>query len=218
LIEGDRLSQREFHRRYEATPPGVKAELIDGVVFMPSPATVDHGFSQTGAMLWLAYYASKTPGVGLLDNATTILGRKSEPQPDVALIILPECGGQTAIVRRYLRGAPELVLEVAKSSRYIDLGPKHADYTRAGVLEYVVRALDPDDVIWFQRVGRKLERVEPDADGLYRSTTFPGLWLDPAVLLSNDLGRLCQVVERGVATPEHAAFVARLAQARPAAP
>jgi hypothetical protein len=49
---------------------------------------------------------------------------------------------------------------------------------------------------------------------LYRSTAFPGLWLDPQALLTGDRKRLREVVDLGCATPEHAAFVARLAAAR----
>lgn len=37
LEQGDRLTRDEFERRYEAMPPGVKAELINGVVYMPIP-------------------------------------------------------------------------------------------------------------------------------------------------------------------------------------
>ena len=44
-------------------------------------------------------------------------------------------------------------------------------------------------------------------DGLYRSTVFPGLWLDPQALLTGDRRRLRAVLDLGCATPEHAAFV-----------
>ena len=37
LVEGQRLDQPTFHALYEAMPPGTRAELIDGVVYMPSP-------------------------------------------------------------------------------------------------------------------------------------------------------------------------------------
>jgi Uma2 family endonuclease len=218
LIEGEHLDQPEFHRRYEAMPPGVKAELIEGVVYMPSPVGADHGRSHSASMAWLIFYATETPGVEVQDNATTILGPRSEPQPDASLIIRPEFGGRTTVDQGYIRGAPELVVEIAKASRYVDLGPKLADYARAGVLEYVVRALDPDEVLWFRRVRRSLKRVAPDPDGLYRSATFPGLWLDPSALLAGDLRRLRQVVDQGVATSEHAAFVARLGANRAGAP
>jgi hypothetical protein len=37
LENGDRLTRREFERRYNAMPDVKKAELIEGVVYMPSP-------------------------------------------------------------------------------------------------------------------------------------------------------------------------------------
>ena len=131
-------------------------------------------------------YAENTPGVKVVDNATTILGWKSEPQPDASLRILPEYGGRTWNEGGFLRGAPELVAEVAKATRYVDLGPKLRDYERAGVLEYVVRAIDPDEIFWFgQEQGVLVQRAIGE-DRLYRSVVFPGLWLDPQALLSGD--------------------------------
>ena len=38
LEPGDRLSRAEFERRYVAMPHVKKAELIEGVVYMPSPS------------------------------------------------------------------------------------------------------------------------------------------------------------------------------------
>jgi Uma2 family endonuclease len=216
LVEGERLDQPEFHVRYEAMPPGTRAELIGGVVHMPSPVSLAHGDAHVPAIVWLSYYAENTPGVQVLDNATTILGWKSEPQPDVLLRILPECGGRTADERGYVRGAPELVVEIAKATRFVDLGPKLADYEQAGVLEYVVRALDPDELIWFRQGRGALLRVSADADDLFRSTAFPGLWLDPRSLASGDTRRLRAVLDQGLATPEHAEFVARLEAERAA--
>jgi hypothetical protein len=32
LVEGQRLDQPTFHALYEAMPPGIRAELIDGVL------------------------------------------------------------------------------------------------------------------------------------------------------------------------------------------
>jgi len=101
---------------------------------------------------------------------------------------------------------------VSKATRYVDLGPKLADYEQAGVLEYLVRALDPVEVFLFrQEQGTLIERPL-DEDGLYRLTSFPGLWLDPQALLAGDTRRLRAVVDLGLSTPEHAEFVARLAE------
>jgi hypothetical protein len=214
LVEGQRLDQPTFHALYEAMPPGTRAELIDGVVYMPSPASLAHGRAHVPMIVWLDYYAENTPGAEVLDNATTILGWKSEPQPDALLRILPECGGRTHDEQGYLHGAPELVGEVSKATRYVDLGPKLDDYERAGVLEYVVRAVDPDEIYWFGQEQGALVRRSIGDDGLYRSTVFPGLWLDPIALLEGDTRRLRSVVDQGCGTPEHAAFVARLAAVR----
>jgi len=214
LVEGQRLDQPTFHALYEAMPPGTRAELINGVVFMPGPVGSAHGIAHAPVIVWLHYYAENTPGVEVLDNATTILGWKSEPQPDAMLRILPECGGRTRDEEGFIRDAPELVVEVAKATRYVDLGPKRADYEQAGVLEYVVRALEPDEVVWFEQDQGVLGQRPIPGDGIYRSAAFPGLWLDPLALVNNDGRRLRAVLDLGCATPEHAAFVARLAEQR----
>ena len=129
------------------------------------------------------------------------------------MLIRPELGGQTRREQGYLAGGPELVVEIARSSRKIDLGPKYRDYERAGVLEYLVVALDPDEIHWFVRRDDRLERLVPGPDGLHRSEVFPGLWLDPQALFAEDLDGLITTLDLGLATPEHAGFVARLAQA-----
>jgi Uma2 family endonuclease len=214
LVEGQRLDQPTFHALYQAMPPNTRAELIDGVVYMPGPVGRAHGRAHVPVMIWLDYYAENTPGVEVLDNATTILGWKSEPQPDGLLRILPECGGRSHDEKDYIHGAPELVVEVSKATRYVALGPKLGDYERAGMLEYVLRAINPDEIFWFgQEQGALVQRPSGD-DGLYRSTVFPGLWLDPVALVTGDRRRIRAVLDLGCATPEHAAFVARLAGAR----
>ncbi len=214
LVEGQRLDQATFHERYEAMPSGTHAELIGGVVYMPSPVGRDHARAHVPTIVWMDRYAEATPGVEVLDNMTTVLGRESELQPAALLRILPEYGGRTATERGFVRGAPELVVEVSKATRYVDLGPKLEDYERAGVLEYVVRALDPDEVIWHVLREGRLVAVPPGADSLYRSEVFPGLWLDPAALLAGDRVGLRVALHQGLATAEHSAFVARLAAAR----
>lgn len=213
LVEGERLDQPGFHARCRALPEGVRAELIGGVVVLPGPPGIAHRQAHAAALTWLDAYAETTPGVELLDNAATVLGWRSEAQPDAQLRVLAECGGRTRTDRGYVEGAPELVVEVAEGTRFLDLGPKLADYERAGVLEYVVRALGPDEVVWFRQEQGALLARPPDGDGLFRSAVFPGLWLDPRALLEGDPGRILWALERGLATPEHAGFVARLATA-----
>jgi hypothetical protein len=211
LVEGQRLDQPTFHERYEAMPPGTRAELIGGVVSMPRPASFDHSDSVIPLVVWLDRYAEHTPGVQVLENATVILGWRNEPQPDAGLRVRPEHGGRTRNEKRYFAGAPKLLAEVSRSSRYIDLGPKFDEYERAGLLEYVVRSVDPDEVLWHVLENGRYVSLEPGADGLIRSRVFPGLWLDPAALLKGDRAAVCTSLDRGLETPEHAAFAAGLA-------
>jgi Uma2 family endonuclease len=215
LVPGQRLDQPTFHERYEAMPPETRAELVGGVVYMPSPMRTDHGKTSYLVAGWLCHYQLHTSGVEGADGATVKLDSEGEPQPDCQLFIPAELGGQSAIDEAgYMTGAPELIIEVARSSRTYDLGAKKADYERAGVREYLVVALDPDRIHWFIRRGDHFGDLDPGPDGVFRSQVFPGLWLDPVALYDNDLSRLIGVLDQGLGTPEHTAFAARLAEAR----
>jgi Uma2 family endonuclease len=215
LAAGQRLGQAEFHRRYEAMRPQTRAELVGGLVYMPSPLSADHGESTPDLIIWLGLYRRRTPGLRLADGATVILGEYGEPQPDALLRIEPDLGGTCSVNEdNYLIGPPELVVEVAKSSRTFDLGAKRDDYARAGVREYLVVTLVPEDVHWYVRGAKKFKPMRREADGIFHSKVFPGLWLDSAALLRGDLDGVIASLERGLASPEHAAFVARQTAAK----
>jgi Uma2 family endonuclease len=218
LEAGDHLDQVTFHARYEAMAPDFRAELIGGVVFVPSPLRSEHGVSHALVMGWLTNYWCATPGTQVRDNATAILGEESEPQPDAALIIEPERGGQSSLSEDgYATGPPELIVEVASSSESIDLHAKRRDYEQAGVWEYVVVVLRQRVVRWFVLQAGTYREVEADASGMFKSTVFPGLWLDTSALLQRDVRQVMATLQHGLETPEHAAFVQQL-QARRGAP
>ena len=210
LENGDRLDQPTFHARYKAMPSGFRAELIGGVVYVPSPPRAEHGRVHVRVAQWVGTYQLTTPGVDLLDNATHILGHDSEPQPDVSVRMVP-AGQSRENADGYVEGAPEFIAEVASSSEAYDLHVKRPDYERHGVREYLVLLLRERRAVWFMRdeAGRFVETA-PDAQGIFRSGTFPGLWLDAAALLSGDMGRVMEVLGRGLASPKHAEFVTRL--------
>jgi Uma2 family endonuclease len=212
LENGDRLTRAEFERRYEAMPRLTKAELIEGVVYMPSPVRQrSHGRPHYHLAGWLAAYEAGTPGVEGGDNSTARLDLDNEPQPDLLLFIDPARGGQVRIsLDDYIEGAPELVVEVASSNVSIALNAKMHVYRRTGVREYLVCRILDAEVDWFVLREGRYDRLTPGADGVYRSEIFPGLWLDPAALLRGDVAAVLAVVQQGIASPEHAAFVARL--------
>ena len=214
LRTGDRMTREEFHRLYEQMPENFRAELIGGIVYVSSPLGTPHSTSHPALSAVLFAYASSTAGVELGDNGTILLGEQSEPQPDLYLRILPAFGGQSRDVGIYVQGAPELIAEVAFSSRAIDLHAKQHDYQRHGVLEYLVLSVRENRLLWFDlHDGRELK---PDHDGVLRIRSFPGLWIHEGAVLARDFRLLMEWLERGLATPEHAAFVQRLAAAKAA--
>ncbi len=215
LHAGDRLTRAEFERRYAAMPRLHKAELVEGVVYVPSPvSTNDHGDPCFKLITWLGGYMAMTPGVQGGDNSTVRLDLDNEPQPDAFLRILPECGGQSRTVDGYVEGAPELVAEVSASSASYDLHDKLNAYRRNGVSEYVVWRVGDRAIDWFVLREGRFERLVPDAFGRYESEVFPGLWLDAAALLEGNLARVLQVAQQGLTVPGHAEFVRNLSARR----
>jgi Uma2 family endonuclease len=209
---GDRLSRAEFERRYDAMTNLKKAELIEGVVYMPSPVRLRrHGAPHFDLITWLGAYKTATPAVTGADNASVRLDLDNEPQPDVVFFIDPANGGQARITADdYLEEAPELVAEIAASSASYDLNTKLTVYRRNGVREYIVWRVLDRQIDWFVLREGEFVRLPLGDDGLYRSEVFPGLWLDPAALVRGDGQSVQAALERGLASPEHAEFVARL--------
>jgi Uma2 family endonuclease len=213
LRAGDRLSQPEFHRRYEAYTDDAKFELVGGIVYMMAPAGFEHGRSEfdiTG-ILWA--YERHTPGVVGAAGPTVILGNSSEPEPDLVLLVAPDHGGRTRLKqinhKHYIEGPPELVVEVAHSTVSLDLNAKRKDYLRGGVLEYIVICLPEPVVRWFDL--QRDDELQLDEDGILRSRAFPGLWIDTPALLSRNPSLLMKTLQRGINSDEHQEFVARLA-------
>lgn len=217
IHNGDRLTADEFRRRYTNHSTIFRAQLIDGEVVMPSPVTWEDHANPHSAIGWfLTHYTVFTPGTAAGDNATVRLDTVNEPQPDLALIIRPEFGGQIELdADGYVVGAPELVVEVAASSVGIDRNRKFEMYRRFAVREYVILRTEDEELDWFVRRGRRFVPLAPDkADGLLKSQTFPGLWLDAPALIRRDLRAVLEALTRGVQSPEHAKFVTQLAKRR----
>lgn len=211
LRAGDRLTRAEFERRYAAMPYLQKAELIEGVVYMPSPvSTEEHGGPHFDLITWLGVYRARTVGVQGGDNATLRLDLDNELQPDAFLRILPEFGGQSRTRDGYVEGAPELIAEVAASSASYDLHDKLNVYRRNGVREYLVWRVWDRTIDWFVLRDGRYQNLPPTPSGGYKSEVFPGLWLDSAALIEGDLGRVLQVLQEGLNSPEHAGFVRAL--------
>lgn len=218
LRPGDQLRQPEFHDLYNEMPDDYKAELVGGIVFEPSPLGLDHSDAQTYLTGAFLSYAGQTPGLQTGDNATVILSDEDEVQPDHFLRILPKHGGQSSDVLernrkskqkgcKYIQGAPELVAEIAHSSRAIDLHLKKERYRMGGVQEYVVVCLEPQKIYWFDL--RNQSELHA-ADGVLRSSIFPGLWVNESAIFQCDYSRLMETISVGMRTNEYLEFSKKL--------
>jgi Uma2 family endonuclease len=215
LDAGDHLSRAEFERRYHLYPEIKKAELVEGMVYIPPPARfTQHSQPHAHMVAWLGLYHAATQGILGADNATVQLDYENVVQPDALLRLDPALGGRSEVTPDdYLAGPPELIVEIAASSVSYDLGVKRRVYARNGVPEYLAAQAYEQRVDWFVLREGVYEALLPDSDGTLRSEVFPGLWLPGDALWAGDLAGMITVLQQGLASTEHAAFVAAL-QAR----
>lgn len=184
---GDVMSRKEFHRLYSECEELEHVELIEGVVYLPSPTRYEgHMQEQRLVIRWLDAYATRTPGVDWAPPGSVLLDDENEPEPDVMLM-----REDRAIVDDgYLASPPELVVEIAASSVSRDLHQKKRAYERNGIREYIVWRTRDEAIDWFRQVDGKYQRVEPNADGIIESEEFPGLRLDVPAMLAQDRERV----------------------------
>lgn len=212
LENGDRLTRYEFERRYNAMPSLKKAELIEGVVYVAAALRFrSHGQPHGNIIGWLWTYKIATLGVELGANLTLRLDLDNAPQPDAVLLIEEVYGGQARLSEDdYVEGAPELIAEIAASSATIDLGDKKRAYRRNGVKEYIVWQVFDQKLDWFSLEAGEYVSLPMDAEGVIRSQVFPGLWLAVNDLLAGNMTQVLAVVQAGLNSPEHQAFLQRL--------
>jgi Uma2 family endonuclease len=160
-------------RRYDSMPELKKAELIEGVVYVPSPVRQKYqGRQHLHLLSWIGHYEAATPGVEGGDNSTVLLDLDNAPQPDALLFIQQEHGGQVKInADGYIEGAPDLVAEVASSSASYDLHDKLNAYRRNGVREYVVHRVGEGQIDWFVLREGRFETLSLAANGLLQRSS-----------------------------------------------
>lgn len=145
------------------------------------------------------------------DNPTVRLDADNEPQPDALLRMEPEVGGNSLSGEDdYIEGAPELIVEVAASSASYDLNDKLNAYRRNGVQEYIVWQAYENHLNWFTLQDGRYVPLLPDDRGIIRSLVFLGLWLSVNALCLGNRAELLAVLQKGLQTAEHQAFLEQL--------
>lgn len=104
----------------------------------------------------------------------------------------------------------ELIAEIAASSASYNLNDKLNAYRRNGVQEYIVWQSYENRLDWFRLQEGRYVALQPDEAGIIRSEIFPGLWLAVKALREGDIAGVLAVLQQGLQTAKHQAFVKRL--------
>ena len=215
LVEGRRLSRSEFERRWDATPELKHAELLDGVVYLRGDGRWVPASSRAELITWVGSYHAGTPCTTAGAHSSIRVDDANELQPNVALYT--EHGPNRAVCDAddVLSSAPGFAADVVMRDKADVIPIRRRVHARFGTREYLVWRVEDEVVEWYSLRSGDYVALTPDpADGLLKSETFPGLWLDPAALVRGDLAAVLAALARGLASPEHAAFVAALAARR----
>ena len=213
LQNGDRLTREEFERRYDAMPHLKNAELIEGVVYLPSsPVSNDnHGAPHADMMMPLAALSSvhsRRARGRQLDGSSRSRQRRSAGR---------STSSRSTAARSRLRtgtswGDRNWPPRWPSARPATTWGPSCRSIAATPCRDPVLRVFD-EALDWFILRGSQYERLEP-SKGIHKSEVFPGLWLDAASLLSGDLARVHEVLQQGLASKQHKKFVAQLQGAK----
>jgi Uma2 family endonuclease len=159
---------------YMALPDEPRCELIHGRLYVsPSPTPHHQIVSLLLAELFLNA-ARRTGGKAYVAPLDVHLSDETVVQPDV-IYISPQNRG---VVQDWIRGAPDIVVEVASPSTFRrDRIHKLPEYTAAGVKEFWI--VDPAmETIEFLRLEGGAYRHETFRGSVYRSVQFPEIEID----------------------------------------
>lgn len=211
LVSGDRLSRAEFERRYWLHPEIKKAELIERRVYVASPLYHGHGRPHLNVSTFIGTYVLKTEGLIANDNTSIRLDGDNEIQPDTAVYIAPEYGGKTLLPEDdFIEGAPEFVIEVARSSASYDLFDKKRVYQRNGMPGYVVLSVYDKRTHWFELIDGVYAEIQPDENGIFKSNVLPGFWFDGLAYWREDWKQVFKALDEGMNSAEYHQFQQQL--------
>lgn len=146
-----RLSLDEYHRLIDSggLSEDTRVELIDGLLVDMSPKSPEHERLVEWVAAWLFAHVDLERFRVRPGGPLTLTAAGSEPEPDFAVV-------PRGVEEPYHPATAALVVEIAVSSRRLDLGRKAALYAQAGVGEYWVIDVER---------GRVVAHRDPHGDG-----------------------------------------------------
>ncbi len=179
---------------YAEVEDGQKADLIDGVIYMASPDSLnaDDVFGFVRGLLWSFVEAKRIGGRICGSRVAFILDRYHAPEPDIAYLRQDRLDEQKG---KRVHGPPDLAIEITcEESRDRDHGVKKSMYETAGVREYWIIDPEQNRLDFYVLQDGKFSPVTPEEGHIFRSTVIPGFWLDTDWLTKGPLpnGFECQ--------------------------
>jgi Uma2 family endonuclease len=172
-----------------------KAELLDGVMIVHSPASPRHD-NVAGFLRSLMRFHAEDKGLGLVLGPDSVihLATCRKFAPDLFFFTaarLPE-----PLPEKEFDAVPDLIVEVlSPSNRRDDLDDKRPAYQQAGVPE--LWFIDPGtQEIVVERRGKKRYTSTNVSEGRLISTALPGFWVECAWLWAEPLPSLATCVRR----------------------
>ena len=169
---------RYTYEDYAKTPDDVRYQLIDGeLILSPSPTFYHQHISGAMFVELRTWAVSSGTGNVVCAPMDVYLTETDTVQPDILFISAER---MHIVEDRYVRGAPDLVVEIlSPSTSRLDLGAKMELYARHGVPHYWIA--DPDT-----RTARMLRLEAGDytevasftENDVLTSDAFPGLRMD----------------------------------------
>jgi Uma2 family endonuclease len=174
----------EFYAQVE---DGQKADLIDGVIYMASPDSLDaddvQGFLRS---LIHTFIAAKDIGGRICGSRVAfVLNNTNAPEPDLAYLSAARLAAQHG---KRVHGPPDLAIEVTcDDSRTRDFETKFHLYEQHGVREYWIIDPEASRVEFYVLKDGRFEPLPLEEGVIYRSTVIPGFWLDARWLTASPL-------------------------------
>jgi Uma2 family endonuclease len=171
----ERMTAAEFFRD---APEDRKAELIDGVMIMPSPPLVVHERLFRFLFQLLGSYIEELDLGEVLGSRTAVaLDIEQAPEPDLFFVAKERLG---VIQAKGVFGAPDLVIEILSVGTVKnDRGPKFRAYERAGVHElWLIDPYGPAGTEFFRLIDGRFAPVMPDENDRVYAVAVPGFWID----------------------------------------
>lgn len=179
----ERMTAKDFFRR---APEDRKAELIDGVMIMPSPPSDRHE-RLVGFLFTLIRMYCEDRDLGEVRGSRTAveLADDQAPEPDVLFVAKERAD---IITDEGVFGAPDLVIEVlSASTAAYDRGSKFHAYERAGVRElWLIDPYGPAGTEFYQRSGEYLKPIMPGPNNVLSSMVLPGFRLNTTWLWTQE--------------------------------